>query len=109
MRLTLRARSWVRGLGGAVLILVVLVLAAAAAALVWKAPWAGRRPRMLLPNRGCQVKQFALYDVQGRLHTALEWRGRKGAVLFFLEPECPVVSGYAPEMRRLAECYRIRG
>jgi hypothetical protein len=104
-----RTRWWIRGLCGALLIALVLVLAGGAAALLGKAPWDGRRPRMLLPNRGCQVKQFALYDVQGRLHTALEWRDRKGAVLFFLEPDCPVVAGYASEMRRLAERYGARG
>ena len=58
---------------------------------------------MLLPNRACQVKQFALRDAQGRLHTTEEWRGRKGVVLFFLEPDCPVVNDYAPAMQRLAE------
>src|SRR3954454_23853434 len=60
---------------------------------------------MLLPNRARQVKEFALRDAGGRLHTAQEWCDRKGVVLFFLEPDCPVANGYAPEMRRLAGRY----
>ena len=110
MRLTPRVRRLVPRLGGAALLALVLVLlTGGAAALVLKAPWDGRRARMLLPNRACQVKQFALRDAQGRLHTTEEWRGRKGVVLFFLEPDCPVVNGYAPEMRRLAERYGAQG
>ena len=110
MRLTPRVRRLIPRLGGAVLLALVLVLlTGGAAALVLKAPWDGRRSRMLLPNRACQVKQFALRDAQGRLHTTEEWRGRKGVVLFFLEPDCPVVNDYAPEMRRLAERYGAQG
>jgi peroxiredoxin len=112
MNVMLRARRWSSGLGGAVAIGLVLVVAGGgAAALVLNSPWGGkeRSPRMLLPNRGRQVKQFALRDTQGRLHSSEEWRDRKGAVLFFLEPDCPVANGYAPEMRRLAARYADRG
>ncbi len=109
MRFTPRASWLVPRLGGAAVAALVLVLTGGAAALVLKAPWDGRRPRMLLPNRACHVKQFGLRDVQGRLHTFEEWRGRKGVVLFFLEPDCPVVNDYTPEMRRLAERYAPLG
>ena len=85
-----RVRRLVPRLGGAALLgLVFMLLTGGAAALVLKAPWDRRRARMLPPNRACQVKQFALRDAQGRLHTSEEWRGRKGVVLFFLEPGLP--------------------
>src|SRR4051812_43251243 len=111
MSVTSRARRAVSRLGwGAVIALVlVLALSGGAAALVLKAPWDAPRTRRLLPNRACQVKVFALHDVSGRLHTAREWRDRKGVVLFFLEPDCPVANGYAPEMRRLAAGYGGQG
>jgi len=110
MRLTPRIWRLVPRLGGAALLALVLVLlTGGAAALVLKAPWDGRRARRLLPNRACQVKQFALRDAQGRRHTTEEWRGHKGVVLFFLEPDCPVVNGYAPAMQRLAERYGGQG
>ena len=108
MRLTARASRWVPRLGGAALLAMVLVLAGGSAALVLKAPWQGRPPAPAA-NRGCQVKQVALRDAQGRMHTTEEWRGCKGVVLYFLEPDCPVVNGYAPEMRRLADGYGAAG
>src|SRR3954454_6485377 len=88
---------------------LVLALGGAAVTPGLKVPWANPRPRMLLPNRGRQVKAFALRDAGGRLHTREEWDGRKGVVLFFLEPDCPVANGYAPEMRRLAGLYGSQG
>src|SRR5262249_6456666 len=94
-------------------VLLVLLLASAAAAL--KVPWGtgvnvnARRPRPLLPSRARQVKEFALADTQGQLHTLLEWRERKGVVLFFLALDCPIVDGYAPEIRRLAARYDAQG
>jgi peroxiredoxin len=99
-------------LGRVTVLAPVLVLAIGA--LVWalmlKAPWReAPRPGMLLPNRACQVKEFALRDVRGQPHTSLEWRGRKGVVLFFLALDCPVANGYAPVMRRLAAQYDGRG
>ncbi len=110
MRLTRRIWRLVPRLSGVVLLALVLVLlTGGAAALVLKAPWDGRRARRLLPNRACQVKQFALYDAQGRRHSTEEWRGRKGVVLFFLEPDCPVVNDYAAAMERLSDRYSVQG
>ncbi|MDE2506120.1 MAG: redoxin family protein [Planctomycetota bacterium] len=56
-----------------------------------------------------RVRSFALEDADGGRHTAAEWRGRTGVVLFFLGRECPVSNAYAPEMERLAGLYRARG
>lgn len=55
------------------------------------------------------IKEFALKDTRGLLHTAGEWQESKGLVLFFLGTECPVSNGYAPEMERLARTYRSQG
>jgi hypothetical protein len=96
-------------LGAGFVLLMVLVLTGGAAALVLNGPWEATRLRMLLPNRACCVKAFALRDFLGRVHTTEEWRDRKGIVLFFLEPDCPVANGYAPEMRRLAARYAPQG
>jgi hypothetical protein len=109
MRFTLRTQRWLSKSGGPILIALVLALAGGAAALMWRTSWTDRRPQWLMPNRACQVKQFALYDIQGRLHTALDWRNCRGAVLLFLDPDCPTVRSYASEMRRLAERYGACG
>jgi len=55
------------------------------------------------------VKDFALADVKGTLHTSAEWAGRQAVVLFFLGTECPVSNAFAPEMKRLAETYGPKG
>jgi thiol-disulfide isomerase/thioredoxin len=36
---------------------------------------------------------------------AKDWAGRKAVVVFFLNTDCPVSNGYAPEMARLAKAY----
>ena len=61
------------------------------------------------PGTGRKVVDFALVDTGGRGHSAAEWRGSKAVVLFFLGVECPVSNGYAPEMRRIADQYGLRG
>lgn len=55
------------------------------------------------------VTDFALFDVQGRKHTAEAWKDRKAVVLLFLGAECPVSNGYSPEYRRLKETYAAKG
>ena len=55
------------------------------------------------------VKEFALKDAHGSLHTRAEWTGRPAIVLFFIATECPVSNGYAPEMTRLAKSFGPRG
>jgi thiol-disulfide isomerase/thioredoxin len=113
-----RIGSRFRVLGPGLLVLLSLLLATAAAALKtpWGSTYANRpRPRPLpsqfqpRPRSAGQVKEFALADIRGRLRTACEWRGRKGVVLFFLAPDCPIVEAYAPEMQRLAARYDPQG
>jgi thiol-disulfide isomerase/thioredoxin len=114
MNLTTRAgRSSVRVRGvGLLLLLLSLLLATTAAAL--KAPWGSTpadrlRPPPPRPRRAGQVKEFSLADVRGQPHTSREWGRRKGVVLFFLAPDCPIVDAYAPEMQRLATRYDAQG
>ncbi len=55
------------------------------------------------------VKTFALKDLDGREHTAAEWKGRPAAVLFTIAPDCPISRDYAAEMARLAREFGPRG
>ncbi len=55
------------------------------------------------------VKDFALKDPQGAVHTRAEWTGRPGVVLFLIAIDCPISKAYAGEMARLAKDYSPRG
>jgi len=47
-------------------------------------------PAKLVARGGPMVKGFALRDARGRLHTAEDWRGKKGVALIFLGADDPV-------------------
>ena len=72
-------------------------------------PWLRRPPRVepaferLVGEGAGPIKQFALRDVRGTLHTAAEWSGRPAIVLVSLATDCAVANAYAPEMIRLYE------
>lgn len=53
--------------------------------------------------------QFQLRDTHGQEHTAQEWRGSKAAVVFFVMTDCPLSTGYVPEMNRIRADYGKRG
>jgi len=53
--------------------------------------------------------QFLLRDTQGRDHSAQEWRGAKGVVVFFVMTDCPLSTGYVPEMNRIRADYEKQG
>ena len=53
--------------------------------------------------------QFHLTDTAGRAHSAQEWRGSKGVVVFFMMTDCPISTGYVPEMNRIRADYEKRG
>ncbi len=55
------------------------------------------------------IKAFALKDLEGREHTATEWKDCPAVVLFAIDPECPVSRDYAPEMSRLTREFTPRG
>jgi peroxiredoxin len=81
--------------------IVAMIFAASATSAVWAADSA--------PEGGKQVGQFSLGDAKGAQHTADEWRQSKAIVLFFIDTECPVSNGYAPDMQRIADKYVARG
>jgi peroxiredoxin len=56
-------------------------------------------------NPPTSVKDFALTDLEKRVHSPAEWKTKKAVVLFFLGTECPVSNGYAPEFIRLAKTF----
>jgi peroxiredoxin len=79
------------------------------------ASWLNKPPRVeppferiVGPGAG-PIKDFALRDVYGVMHTNRKWRRHHAVVLFFIGAECPVSNGYAPEMTRLAEVFGPRG
>ena len=55
-----------------------------------------------------QITDFKVRDAAGAEHTPAEWREKAAVVLFFIDTECPVSNGYAPQMRRIAEKYAGR-
>lgn len=48
---------------------------------------------------------FELSGVDGRTHTAEEWRDHAAVVLFFLGADCPISNRYAPEISRIVRDY----
>ena len=58
---------------------------------------------------GRRVREFALRDCRGVLHTKAEWSGHKAVVLLSLGTRCPISNGYAPEIKRLSRVYGPRG
>ncbi len=55
------------------------------------------------------VKVFALRDLDGGMHTSVEWAGQRAVVLFTIAPDCPTSRDDAPEMARLARAFGPRG
>jgi AhpC/TSA family len=55
------------------------------------------------------VKEFALRDVHGTLHTSEDWKGRPAIVLLFLPDRGPTTHGGRQEVERLVRKYSPRG
>jgi len=53
--------------------------------------------------------EFHLRDTQGREHSAQEWRNSKAVVVFFVMTDCPLSTGYVPEMNRIRADYAKQG
>jgi peroxiredoxin len=77
--------------------------------------WLNRPPRIeplfeqTVGDGAGPIREFALKNVRGGVHTTHEWNGHPAIVLFFLATECPVANGYAPEMARLFKQFESRG
>ncbi len=57
--------------------------------------------RLVGPGAG-PVKEFALRDLDGQLHTVAEWADRPAVVLAFLGPNCPVSRNSLDDLNALA-------
>ncbi|MDR3635950.1 MAG: redoxin family protein [Isosphaeraceae bacterium] len=88
---------------------LLAVCLAAGALGAWRAATPSKPPEPTSLDDGRRVKDFALADTKGVLHSAGEWAGRPAVVLFFLGTECPASNAFAPEMKRLAEVYGPKG
>jgi peroxiredoxin len=64
--------------------------------------------RIVGPGAG-PVKELALRDASGQLHTPAEWHERTAAVLVFLASDCPISRDYADELASLAREFGPRG
>jgi len=53
--------------------------------------------------------QFEVRDTAGRVHSAQEWRKSKAVVVFFVMTDCPLSTGYVPEMNRIRADYEKQG
>jgi peroxiredoxin len=52
---------------------------------------------------------FSLPDTEGKFHTDQDWRSKKAIVLVFIATDCPISSGYVPELKRLKQTFAPRG
>jgi peroxiredoxin len=110
-RVLLQNRAATRSARRRLALIVVPAIALVVPVVIWLRETPKVEPRfeqMGLEGAG-PVKEFALRDARGALHTNEEWAGRPGIVLFFIATECPVSNSYAPEMARLAKSFEARG
>jgi peroxiredoxin len=92
-------------------LIAVAIVAAAVPAVLWLQEPPKRVPRFeeFIDETPGPVKDFALKDVGGAVHSPREWSDSPGAVLIFLGTHCPFSDAYAPEMARLARRYMKLG
>ena len=55
------------------------------------------------------VWDFHLPGVNGKAHSASEWKDKRAVVLLFLSTECPISNRYAPAINRLHHEYSGKG
>ena len=87
-----------------VALLLAVALGGIGAVRVIRGPRPDMDPAGLVSQGGRRVKEFALRDTKGRLHTAEDWRERKGVALAFLGAD-----DEAERLRRLATEYGAQG
>ena len=88
---------------------ISVVLAVDLKSRLEEAPKVEPRFEQLVGDAAGPVRNFALRDLNGRLHTLADWANRPAIVLFMIATECPVSNGYAPLMSRLAREFGPRG
>lgn len=58
---------------------------------------------------GETLENFKLPDVDGKMQSFDDLKGKNGAVLVFLSIQCPVVRGYNERINQLAADYKTKG
>ncbi len=58
---------------------------------------------------GAVVENFSMPDVNGKVQTLNEMKGKNGAVIVFVSSQCPVVKGYNDRMNKIAAEYAAKG
>lgn len=58
---------------------------------------------------GGTVENFSMPDVNGKVHSLNEMKGKNGAVIVFVSSQCPVVKGYNDRMNQIATDYAAKG
>ncbi|MGH9821487.1 MAG: thioredoxin family protein [Pyrinomonadaceae bacterium] len=61
------------------------------------------------PATGSRIENFSLSDINGKIQTLDDLKGKNGAVVVFLSAQCPVVRGYHERINQLAAYYAARG
>lgn len=61
------------------------------------------------PAIGSTIKNFKLWDANGKEQSLDSLRGKNGTVLIFISAKCPVVKAYNERMGKLAQDYQARG
>ena len=58
---------------------------------------------------GAAMENFSLPDVNGKIQTLSDLKGKKGSVVIFLSAQCPVVKGYDVRINEIAADYAAKG
>lgn len=58
---------------------------------------------------GAKIDNFSMPDVQGKVQSLNDMKGKNGAVIMFVSSQCPVVKGYNDRMNQIAANYAAKG
>lgn len=58
---------------------------------------------------GATMENFSLPDMNGKMQSLNDLKGKNGAVVMFVSSQCPVVKGYNERMNQIANDYAAKG
>lgn len=58
---------------------------------------------------GSTMENFSMPDVNGKVQSLSEMKGKNGAVIMFVSSQCPVVKSYNDRMNQIASDYAAKG
>ncbi len=58
---------------------------------------------------GSTLENFSLPDINGKMQSYNDLKGKNGAVVIFLSAQCPVVKGYNDRINQIAADYQAKG